>query len=186
MAHGFTGSCICRGTSRHGDKEADGELSGQMPPLPISTLSNVHCCFPKRPPVISNQIWPAHSSASNCLHNISGQPKRWGSMQSQKAQLPHLIKPTSDLWPPWWPLRLRPECIGDSTQFVGKKLQVVGSWDSTSYTKNLLDLIPWKRCFKPALALIVTGGYLLGPIFLIDLLGSQRHLKSLCIVLSLY
>ena len=56
------------------------------------------------------------------------------------------------LWPPWWPLRLRPECIGDCTQFVGKKLQVVGSWDSTSYTKNLLDLIPWKRCFKPALA----------------------------------
>ena len=64
MAHGFTGSCICRGTSRHGDKEADGELSGQMPPLPISTLSNVHCCFPKRPPVISNQIWPSHSSAT--------------------------------------------------------------------------------------------------------------------------
>ena len=53
MAHGFTGSCICRGTSRHGDKEADGELSGQMPPLPISTLSNVHCCFPKKPPVTS-------------------------------------------------------------------------------------------------------------------------------------
>ena len=31
----------------------------------------------------------------------------------------------------------------------------------------------------------MTGGYLLGPIFLIDLLGSQRHHKSLCIVQEL-
>ena len=31
----------------------------------------------------------------------------------------------------------------------------------------------------------MTGGYLLDPTFLIDLLGSQRHLKSLCIVQEL-
>ena len=72
MAHGFTGSCICRGTSRHGDKEADGELSGQMPPfpylpypMPIAVSRKDHLSFPTqidqliRQPLSPQHFWPA-------------------------------------------------------------------------------------------------------------------------------
>ena len=99
MAHGFTGSCICRGTSRHGDKGAEGELSGQMPPLPISTLSNVHCCFPKRPPVISNQICPSHILATVSTTFLASCCSRKDEAQCKARKPNNLIKPISDLWP---------------------------------------------------------------------------------------
>ena len=49
MENGFTGSCICRWTSRHGDKRRQtGNCPGRCPPFPYLPSQKDHLSFPTK------------------------------------------------------------------------------------------------------------------------------------------